>query len=93
MITSSTGLSGGENLVPIEFENTRAPIRYVSKAVSIASSLAVIAFFLYMLKSSKGVDLSQQGMNGTQNFMKSNAKKFSAESNIKTKFADVAGLG
>lgn len=91
--TSSSGISGGENLIPIEFENTRAPIRYFSKAVSIGSSLAVIAFFLYMLKASKNVDLSAQGMSGTQNFMKSNAKKFSVESNIKTKFADVAGLG
>jgi len=58
MTTSSSGISGGENLIPIEFENTRAPIRYFSKAVSIGSSLAVIAFFIYMLKASKNVDLS-----------------------------------
>ena len=63
--TSGSGISGGENLIPIEFENTRAPIRYLSKAVSIGSSLAVIAFFLYMLKASKNVDLSAQGLSGT----------------------------
>lgn len=82
-----------ENLIPIEFENTRAPIRYLTKALSIGSSLAIIAFFLYMLKTSKGVDLTQGGMGGTNNFMKTNAKKFTMESNIKTKFKDVAGLG
>jgi hypothetical protein len=60
-----SGISGGDNLIPIEFENTRAPIRYLSKALSIGSSLAIIAFFVYMLRSSKNMDLSAGGMSGT----------------------------
>ena len=91
--SNNSGISGGDFLIPIEFENTRAPIRYLSKALAIGSSLAIIAFFVYMLRSSKNMDLGAGGLGGANNIMKNNAKKFNVESGIKTKFKDVAGLG
>lgn len=91
-LVNSSSFASIESLIPIEFENIRSPIRYASKAVSIGSSLAIIAFFLYMLRSSRNMDLSASGLSGTSSFMKSNAKKFTMESNVKTKFKDVAGL-
>lgn len=91
-LINSSSFASIESMIPIEFENIRSPIRYASKAFSIGSSLAIIAFFLYMLKSSRNMDLSATGLSGTGGFMKSNAKKFTMENNVKTKFKDVAGL-
>ena len=88
---NSSSFASIDTLIPIEFENVRTLGRYATKFFGIASSAAVILFFGYMLMKSRNTDIAGT-ITGTSNFMKSNAKKFTVESNIQTKFKDVAGL-
>lgn len=87
-----SGITGVEFLVPVEFENTFSSVYFLKKFMSILSTLSTIAIFAMFLKFYRQINLAA-GMGGANRFMQNKAKKFTVDSNIKTKFDDVAGLG